>query len=322
MNSRHSSRPTGSAATVAAGTALVADHVAVEVATAFAAAGIRSILLKGPSIARRLYDSGEIRGYVDADFLVPPSSRTRAENVLSDLGFAHWAGLGQRSVDRPPWSSTWVRARDSGNVDLHRTIDGARAEAAEVWSVLEGEVEPVEVLGTRLEGLSAEATAVVVALHAAHHGARVLQPLDDLARALDRLPYTTWERASVLVNRLDAVEAYAAGLRLLPAGGQLAARLGLPDEPSTETILRAATPPPMALGFDWLAQTPGLRAKLLLVAGKIVPDPEFMRAWFPLARGGSRIGLALAYLWRPLWLLWHSGPGLRAWLAARRRAHR
>jgi hypothetical protein len=78
----------------------------------------------------------------------------------------------------------------------------------------------------------------------------------------------------------------------------------------------------MALGFDWLDQTPGMTSKLRLAWGKVVPDADFMRVWSPLARGGSRTGLALAYLWRPVWLLLHAGPGYRAWRAARGEAER
>jgi Uncharacterised nucleotidyltransferase len=320
MSAGDSLEPEVAATLLAAGTALASDHVAVEVSGTLAAAGVRTILLRGPSVTRHLYGVDEPRGYVDADLLVARASRAQAEHVLADLGFARWAVLGQRASDRPAWSSTWVRARGGGNVDLHWTIVGARVEPDTVWSVFEREVEPLDVLGTGLEGLSASATALVVTLHAAHHGARVQPPVDDLARALHQFSHSTWERASELAGRIDAIAAFQAGLRLLPAGGRLADRLGLPDEPTAETILRAGSAPPMALGFDWLAHTPGLRAKVTFVLGKIVPDREFMRAWSPLARRGDRLGIALAYLWRPFWLLWHGLPGFRAWHAARRKA--
>jgi len=318
--SADSLEPDVAATVLAAGTALAADHVAVEVSGKLAAAGVRTIVLRGPSVTRHLYGADEPRGYIDADLLVAPASRAQAEHVLADLGFAHWAVLGQRAADRPAWSSTWVRARGGGNVDLHWTIVGARVQPDTVWSVFEREVEPLDVLGTDLDGLSAPATALVVTLHAAHHGAHVQRPVDDLGRALDQFSHSTWEQTSELAERIDAIAAFGAGLRLLPAGGRLADRLGLPDKPTAEAILRAGSAPPMALGFDWLAHTPGARGKLALVVGKIVPDREFMRAWSPLARRGGRLGLALAYLWRPFWLLSHSLPGLRAWYAARRKA--
>src|SRR6202035_5031950 len=103
------------------------------------------------------------------------------------------------------------------NVDLHWTIVGARVEPTTVWTVLEPEAEPLDVLGTRLEGLSARAPALVVTLHAAHHGARIEPPVDDLARALDQFSQATWEHASELAGRIDAIAAFGAGLQLVPA---------------------------------------------------------------------------------------------------------
>jgi hypothetical protein len=55
------------------------------------------------------------------------------------------------------------------------------------------------------------------------------------------------------------------------------------------------------------------------VLGKTFPPPAFMRAWSPLARRGA-LGLALAYAWRPVWLVVHSGAAVRAWRRARRSA--
>jgi hypothetical protein len=145
----------------------------------------------------------------------------------------------------------------------------------------------------------------------------VRQPLDDLTRAVERMPPATWEAAAALAERLDATPAFAAGLRLLPAGAELAERLQLSCDISAEVILRAGAAPPMALGFEWLTHVPGIRGKARLVLGKLVPDREFMIAWSSLASRG-RAGLLTAYAWRLLWLACHAIPGFRAW----RRAHR
>jgi len=294
------------------------DAATAAVSEAFAVAGIRSILLRGPSIERHLYGPGEVRSYVDADLLVEPGTFARGEQVLAEHGFTHYRI--QRSADRPAWSRTWSRS-DGGTVDLHRTLVGVGVEDEEVWMTLGEHVQPVDVARGRLDGLDPAATALVVALHAAQHGRHIRKPLDDLARALEQIPDDAWQDAAALAERLAATPAFAAGLRLLPAGTDLAMRLDLQETATAEVILRASTAPPMALGFEWLARTPGPRRKLVLIAGKLVPHREFMPAWSPLARGG-RLGLALAYAWRPFWLLWHSAPGLRAWLAARRRASR
>jgi hypothetical protein len=304
---------------VAAAASLGVDVVTAEVAESFRSAGIRCILLRGPSIARHLYNFGESREYEDVDLLVAPSTMGEAERILADRGFEHLAVLGQRPDDRPAWARTWVRPADRGDVDLHRTLVGIRVKPEEVWKVFSAHIEPIEVARARMNGLDAEATAIVVALHAAHHGSAYTKLLDDLSRALNVLPERTWHAAATLAGQLAATPAFAAGLRLLPAGVKLAERLELPHDTSAEVILRSGSAAPMALGFDWLSQTPGARAKLRLVAGKVTPDAEFMRAWSRLARRG-RLGLVAAYLWRPLWLLLHAGPGYRAWRKARKQA--
>jgi hypothetical protein len=310
-----------SARMLTAARSLHVDAATAAVSEAFAVAGIRSVLLRGPSIERHLYGPGEVRSYVDADLLVEPGAFAHGEEVLAEHGFTHYGILGERSADRPAWSRTWSRS-DGGTVDLHRTIVGIGVEDEEAWKTLGEHLQPVDVARERLDGLDPAATALVVALHAAQHGRHIRKPLDDLARALERVPDDAWQGAAALAERLAATPAFAAGLRLLPAGTDLARRLDLQETATAEVILRASTAPLMALGFEWLARTPGLRRKLVLIAGKLVPHPEFMRAWSPLARGGSRLGLALAYAWRPFWLLWHTAPGLRAWLAARRSAGR
>jgi hypothetical protein len=173
-----------------------------------------------------------------------------------------------------------------------------------------------------IDGLNVYAAALVVALHAAHHGPAVRRPIEDIRRVVHRLESDEWRRVREIAVRLDALESLGAGLRLIPDGVRVADALQLPSVSTVETMLRAESAPPMALGFDWLAQTSGVWPKLALLGGKLVPDREFMRAWSPLARRGTRTGLALAYAWRPVWLVWHSVAGLRAWRSARRRVSR
>ena len=319
MRPKRAPRSVVSSRVVAAAASLRSDVVAAEVGETFHAAGVASILLRGPSIARHLYGVGEPRPYADVDLLVPTAAIAEAERLLDDHRFAHSAVLGQRPDDRPAWSRTWQRASDGAEVDLHTTIVGVGVPPHELWALLSENVEPVEVARARLDGLNAEATLVVVALHAAHHGTELRQPLEDLSRAIERFSRGSWTAAAALADRLAAMPAFAAGLRLLPAGAALAERLALPDAASAEVILRAGSAPPMALGFEWLAHVPGVRAKARLVAGKLVPDGEFMRAWSPLARRG-KVGLAVAYGFRIVWIAWHAIPGFIAWSRARKSA--
>jgi Uncharacterised nucleotidyltransferase len=302
---------------LATATSLHLDAVAVEVAEALREIGVRSILLRGPAIARWLYDDETSRTYVDVDLLVAYADVARAEELLSTLGFSNLTVEGVLAHDRPTYAHSWGRIRDGAAVDLHYTLLGARLEPERVWGAVSEETETISMGGATAEILNAPGRAVVVALHAAHHGIAAGKPLDDLARALETVPSAVWDQAAALAVRLDASQAFATGLRMLRAGEAVAKRLGLPDERSTEITLRASTPPPMALGFDWLDRTPGLRAKLALVTRKIFPDAGFMRAWSPLARRGG-VGLAVAYVWRVFWLARYAWPGFRAWRNARR----
>jgi hypothetical protein len=294
------------------------DRLAVELTDSLRDYGADSILLRGPSIVRHLYDVGETRGYADVDLLVAPESQEVADRVLIEHEFRLLDEIGRTAEDRPAWSRTWFRDRDGVYVDLHRTLVGAGVAAATTWSVLRQHVEGLEVSNQMLNGLDLDATAAIVALHAAQHGRGTRRTVKDLARALDRLSPDTWQAAAELAHDLAATAAFAAGLRLLPEGREVAKRLRLPDDITTEIALRASTAPPTALGFDWLAQKRGARAKTHFLLRKLVPPIDFMRAWSSLARNGTWMGLVVAYVWRPIWLMLHAGPGLRAWLQARR----
>jgi hypothetical protein len=81
--------------------------------------------------------------------------------------------------------------------------------------------------------------------------------------------------------------------------------------------LHARTPPPIALGFEQLAQAHGVRARVSIMWHKLFPPAGFMRHWDPQA-SDSRLGLLRAYLRRPVWLLRHAPEGFRAWREARR----
>lgn len=300
---------------------MLLDRIAAELDESLRERGVESILLRGPSIVRHLYPHQQLRGYADVDLLVGPGASETAQEVLTAHGFRLLDEIGRTPQDRPAWSRTWFRDGDGAFVDLHHTIVGAAVDQATVWTVLSEHVEPLEVSYRTLNGLDLDATAAIVALHAAQHGRGMTRTLDDLDHALERLGFETWRHAADVAAALGALAAFGTGLRLDPRGGAVAERLGLPTEASTEVVLRATTPPPTALGFEWLARKKGILPKAVFLAGKLLPPVDFMRAWSPLARRG-RLGLALAYIWRPMWLAWNAVPGLRAWIAADRKARR
>lgn len=297
------------------------DAATAEVLRAFAAEGIQARLLKGPALARWLYTGDEHRFYADCDLLVRPRDHGGAERVLAHLGFVQALDGGAM----PEWwrehADDWWRADDAVAVDLHRRLPGIEADADTTWAVLAERPHVVPVAAFEALVLAPAGRALHVVLHAAQHGVQRPAPLRDLelTLALAAAEPALWLEAATLARRLDAVEAFASGLALLPAGRELAAQLDLAPQRSVDATLRARGSPPTALGFEQLARAPGTGARLGIAWRKLFPPPEFVRRWHPLAARG-RTGLLLAYLYRPVWLVRAAPRGLRAWRSARRAA--
>ena len=266
--------------------------------------GIRSLLLKGPSIAAWLYSDGAARPYADSDLLVAPGSYSEASDVLRKLGFY------PREYSWHRDSETWLRPRDAGYVDLHRSLIGVEASPDSVWKELTTDTAVVSVWNIEAEVLRVPARAFHIALHAAQHGVDHLQPIDDLARALHVVDQRDWHEAADLARRLDALPAFAAGLRLDPKGVRLAQRLNLPANASPDVALRAASDITITIALERLAREGSLRARARLLLRALAPSRFYMRHWsglhmtrWPAALRRGSLGLGVAYLWRPIWIL-------------------
>jgi hypothetical protein len=298
------------------GSRLRLDAATTEAMDRFGRVGVQALVLKGPALGRWLYTADSPRSYVDCDLLVAPSDMERAEEALEALGY-------DRHFDdreMPSWwrehAGEWVRRADSVTIDLHRTLPGVRVDHHRAWSLLAADQATVEVVGSELPALSLPGRALHVALHAAQHGEAWSKPLEDLTRAVEQADDATWRRAVELAIALGATDALGAGLRLIPTGAQLADRLGVSGASSVDTRLRAASAPPEALTVERLVQA-GTFAKAAIVWRKLFPPRQYIRKWEP--RGtDTRLGLARAYLRRPVWVLQRLPDALRAWLAARR----
>lgn len=301
---------------VRVGTALAVDAVTAEVVAALREEGVRSIVLRGPAVERWLYSERGERTYRDVDLLVAPGQSHTAEQVLGRLGFANR----QSAYGPGEWadhSNEWSRTNPAVVIDLHRTLEGAVADSEETWDSLSEATEELDVAGVRVEVPTEPALALVVTLHAAQHGVRGTKQVRDLERALERATLATWSEAVGLAQRLDALPAFGAGLCLVSRGAQLAERLEVPRIVDPERALRASSASSTSIGFARLVAARGASARGAIIARKLFPSRAFMRHWSPLARTGSA-GLALSYLWRPLWLALRTGPAALAWLRARR----
>jgi hypothetical protein len=283
-------------------------------------AGVESILLKGAAIATWLYRDGEVRPYRDVDLLVSPSQLQAAIDGLAQLGYeqdlegADEGELGPKEVD----------LTGPGNVciDLHHGLIGVSAPSGACWDVLVRRTTALRLsTGVSVPVLDPPARAMHLALHAAQNGPIDTKAVADLKRGLARVGRSEWKEAAQLAEEVEATEAFAAGLRMVPLGEVLADELALPRRVTVELALRTRSAPQEALFFERLAQAPGIRTKVRLLARKVFPTAVLMRANSPLARRGTP-GLLLAWLAHPWRVATRLPPALLAWLRARRTVRR
>ena len=287
------------------------DAVTAESVGALGAAGVRTIVLKGPAVARWLYDEPGERAYRDSDLLVAPRDLRRAQRTLRALGF------------EPSREESWLRrarawSRAGAVVDLHTSLFGVDVPAASVWANLSRDTERMEVGGRHVEILGEPARALHVAIHAAQHPFHD-RSHEDLERAAARVPKATWEGAARLAAELHADAAMRAGLMRASGGDALAQALGLTAPPSAVVGLLAAKAPAPALGYAQIAAADSTRLRLALVLRAIAPRPSVMRQPPTLAQRGP-LGLAAAYVSRWIRLARSAPADLRAWRRARRSA--
>jgi hypothetical protein len=292
---------------------LLIDRLAGEIAGAFAAAGIDTLVLKGPVLAAWLYP-GEVRPYGDADLLVSPADWDRAVALLEQLGFSDHLGPMAHPRMESMRSTAFLRGED--NVDLHGALHGLDADPAAIWAAFREGAQRQAIGDAELLTPRRAPLVLHVALHASHHGEG--KALEDLRRALAAAGDDTWREALALALALDGVAAFASGLRLIPEGEAMAQRLGVEHERAVRYELRREDVP-TAEALDALF-APGVsgRTRVATIAHELAPRAEFMRWWTPLARRG-RLGLLLSYPWRWLWLAAHAPRGALAVVRARRR---
>jgi hypothetical protein len=292
---------------------LAVDQVAGEVIDALRRRGIRSVLLKGASFARWLYDDGSARHYSDIDVLVAPDQVDAAGSVLQALGYSRRYAA-DAAGEQADHASDWDRP-GFPSIDLHNTLSPRVGVSSErCWSVISAHTDLASVGGVEAEVLERPVLAVHVVLHA-ESGRR--KNLEDLRRALARLDVMEWGAAFEIAEALDALPAFGVGLRLLPEGKEMADQLGVRTDVSVELLLQASSTAFLAQPFERVAAARGLRAKTALVARELLPTPSFIRVWYPPARRSWR-GLVVGYLYRLVWVPWNAPRGLRSWWRARR----
>lgn len=278
-------------------------------------AGVPCIVLKGRSLAVRLYDSVWERPYSDTDLLVPAAQHPVAARVLCQHGYHRIDRDGDR-LGAAGYAHTFTRP-DGALVDLHWNLSGATADPSSVWATMREHTTELPVGGAAARVPDDEAIALIVALHHAHHGGRTALAAADLERAIAAIELPAWRGAQRLAQQLGAIDAFTSGLRLSEAGTRLAGRLGMTSVPTLEYRLREGDIAYPTWALHRLSASPGRAPQIGVLREIVFPPPQTMRQFFPLARRGSA-GLALAYLTRPVRLARRAPAAVRGYRRARR----
>lgn len=291
------------------------DCAAVVCVDRLRAGGVPSILLKGATIATWLYDAGQLRPYRDIDLLVPEARFAEAKSILADLGYVH------RLQGAHP---TEIGLREQvlfgpGGVciDLHHGLIGVATPADISWTALWSRTVPFRLAGDgEVRALAVPARAMHLALHVAQNGPIDQKAITDLELGLAKVPRHEWWEAAAIAEELEAGPAFAAGLRLVPAGRVLADELSLTHRTTVELTLRIRSAPQDAIFFERLAQASGFRTKVALVARKLFPTAAYLRANSPATARGP-LGLARSAFVHQVSIAVRLAPAFAAWRKAR-----
>jgi hypothetical protein len=298
---------------------LLLEATTAEVVGALAAAGVGHISLKGPLLKRRLFPGGDEHVSGDVDVLVKPDDWSAAEVKLADLGFEPLL-LDIIPGDRPNHARPYARSTGGPSVDLHRTLLGAEAPATTVWSVLDRETETAMLGNKPIRALNPAGQMLHAGLHAAQNGAEDARTLRYLTRCIEISDGQEAVDALRIARAIDATDAFALGLSLVPSGRALNRTLGIMPTASVLTALKAASAPNTAHAIEWLATRVTYRDRARFVFHKIFPPVAYMESSYPSAH--SRGGLLLAYPARWVWLARQLAPSVQAWREARRTSRR
>jgi hypothetical protein len=295
------------------------DAALVEVLDACATVGVEPLVLKGAVLARTLYRSDERRGYFDVDLLIAEEDLSAVGEVLYGMGYRNITELqGIDDVAGILHAQLWARlVPEYGNltVDLHWQLEGCEAPPEVVWPVLNARHKWIEVSGHRVRTLDRPGLALHLALHLAQHGPDDLKAAADLNRGLERWSPEIWHQAAELASELRALEAFAAGLWLVPGGDLVARQLEVPAPDSLlGEIAQRGERPRGTFHLQAFAEARGLRERMNLLRRSLLPRRAWILWEHPKARR-SRFRLFAAYcahiLRAPAW-------AARAWRFRRR----
>jgi hypothetical protein len=262
----------------------------------FRAAGLQTVLVKGPTLAMRAYGDTGSRVFGDLDFLLCQRDILRATELMISAGYDFDVSPDDIRAAKIPGQYSFVRKNAPLLVELHtertmryfpRGLPVEKFFAAHQYELLDGHEVPV---------LSVEHELVLVCIHGAKHLWERLTLVADVAALVARQTTLNWQES------FAAAEAAGAG-RMLRAGLILA-----------EDLLRAPLPQEIQLRIRADAAAARLAreiAQWLPSAGASLPG-LLRRALFRMRMRGaaaSGLGYLLKLTFSPTQEDWHSADG-------------
>jgi hypothetical protein len=264
--------------------------------TAFAAAGVRVLALKGVVLSAQLYGDSALRNARDIDLLADPDEWARVGAILATAGYrcSNEALSPRQNASYRHWIKDveYIHARDGTAVELHQRLTDDKNLLAIDFGALWLEREEVRVGDTVVPTLSRSALALYLCVHGAGHCWERMRWLVDLATLL----HEPQSQDAALAA------ADAAGLGPLMLHALMLARDWLGLAVDERHLVRAAADTRVARLDRFLAP---------LYAG---------RAWKEMPRRGSWAGMLRYSLWARLYRLsmksdwiYRTSQGMREW---------
>jgi len=221
--------------------------------------GIKAIPLKGPVLAKMLYDDFGQRHMRDLDLLILHGDIFKAVEVLKEAGYTSYIPSGElqerqwRYYFRHQYDVALKGPNPGSIIELHSGIAYPGFLNSEVTSLVE-DLQEYELPGIRILSMTRESTFLYLVIHGAHHLYFRLFWLRDLAEALQR-----WE--------LDHQVIYE-NARLMGIERMVAVSLKLVD-----SYFGVEVP---SVWNSYLKTNSSLMDRLEIMCHRIIRDPHFL----------------------------------------------
>jgi hypothetical protein len=295
--------------------------------TALRRAGVRPVVLKGRSLAERLWPMPWMRPSGDLDLLVGERSLGAALSALIAAGYAPRADAGPARFSPTVRSIDLVGPPSLGAVDLHTRLFRSVGSGINTPGILARSIE-AEHLGEPVLVLDPADEVLHLVVHAAVHGTIHPKWLLDLHAAALAYPSEVWHAAADRARSARVTRPFWAAARLIAGEDGAAARRAaepLCPRPVTRTILKrlvvAGTEGPWTTAPRAQAYVLGgileerVRVRAEVVAGML---GKRLRRMAPKVARGSR-SRSRAELVSARWLesAWRGGRSSPDWLTLR-----